>query len=295
MESTDHLDRLFAEAIGAIDRGDVASLRRILTEHPEIVAERLESPGAWLRDQVGGALDGFFARPYLLWFVAEDPVRNRRLPPNIVEIAQVIVEAARQHAPASDQFQLQLDETLQLVAWSGVAADCGVQLPLLDFLVSAGAVPAKTANSALVNGHVAAARRLIELGGELTLASALCLDRWDEIPHLFAGANDAQKQMALVLAALNGKAKSVRWMLAAGVPVNTPSADLYAHGTPLHHAVCSGSLETVQAMVEGGADVRIADTAWNGTPLGWAEHYVGEATTPEGRGRYAAIVGYLRR
>ena len=181
------------------------------------------------------------------------------------------------------------------MAWSGVAAECGVQLPLLDCLVSAGAAPAQIADSALVNGHVHAARRLIELGGELTLASALCLnlDRWDEIERLFGSANDAQKQMALVLAALNGKAKSVRWMLAAGVPANTPSADLYAHGTPLHHAVCSGSLDTVQAMVEGGADIRIADTAWNGTPLGWAEHYVEEAT-PERRGRYAAIVEYLR-
>jgi len=100
--------------------------------------------------------------------------------------------------------------------------------------------------------------------------------------------------MALVLAALNGKAKSVRWMLAAGVPANKPSADLYAHGTPLHHAVCSGSLETVQAMVEGGADVNIADTAWNGTPLGWAMHYVEEATTDEGGGgtrRLSSICG----
>jgi peptide-methionine (S)-S-oxide reductase len=46
------------------------------------VRDRLESPGAWLRDKVGGALDGFFRQPYLLWFVAEDPVRNGKLPGN---------------------------------------------------------------------------------------------------------------------------------------------------------------------------------------------------------------------
>ena len=231
------------------------------------------------------------AGPYLLSFIAEDPVRTGRLPSNIVEIAQLIVDAARQHAPAS--IQSQLDETLGLVAYSGIAADCGAQLPLIDLLVRAGAAPAENANSALVNGHVDAARRLIELGGHLTLAAALCLDRWNEIPGLFANANDGQKQMALVLAALNGKAKSVRWMLDAGVPANKPSAELYAHGTPLHHAVCSGSLDTVKALVEGGADVRIADTAWNATPLGWAEHYV-EDGKPDRRAGYAAMVEYLR-
>jgi hypothetical protein len=29
--------------------------------------------------------------------------------------------------------------------------------------------------------------------------------------------------------------------------------------------------------VEAGADLNAKDTAWNGTPLGWAEHYVREA------------------
>src|SRR6478672_11679694 len=77
------LDSLFHEAVLAIDAGDVAALERLLVLHPRLLCERLESPGAWLRDQVGGALEGFFSRPYLLWFVAEDPVRNGKLPANI--------------------------------------------------------------------------------------------------------------------------------------------------------------------------------------------------------------------
>jgi ankyrin repeat protein len=285
------MDQLFAEAVTAIDRGDVPALLRILNEHPELVSTRLESPGPWLRESVDGALDGFFARPYLLWFVAEDPVRNGTLPPNIVDITRVIIDAAQLHA--RDSLPSQLDDTLRLVCWSGVAAQCGVQIPLIDLLVNAGAAPAANANNALVNQHVAAAERLVQLGGRLTLGAALCLDRWDDIPRLFAEANDAQKQMSLVLAALNGKADAVRWMVNAGVPMNQPSADLYAHGTPLHHAVCSGSLETVQALIEAGADASIADTAWNGTPLGWAEHYVADSA-PDRRARYATIAEYLR-
>jgi len=284
------IDGLFARAVGAIDRGDLTEVELVLQTHPELVSLRLESPGPWLRDSVGGALDGFFGRPYLLWFVAEDPVRQNHLSPNVVEIARRIIETARVHARAS--FQAQLDDTLRLVAWSGVAARCGVQLPLIDVLVEAGALPAANANNALVNHHLAAAERLIEHGGRLTLAAALCLDRWDDVPRLFGEANSRQRQFALVLAALNGRAAAVGWMLAAGVPPNEASADLYSHGRPLHHAVCSGSLDTVRALVEGGADKTIADTAWNGTPLGWAEHYV-SSVEPERRGPYEAIARYL--
>ena len=285
------LDGLFSDAVAAIDGGDLARIQRLLARHPELATARLESPGPWLRDAVGNALDGFFARPYLLWFVAEDPVRAGRLPPNITEIARAIIDAARRHDARS--LPTQLDQALRLVSWSGIAAQAGMQIPLINALVQAGAAPADIADNALVNRHVAAAERLIELGGQLTLASAVCLERWDLIPSFFAEANDGLKQMSLVLAALNGKARGVRWLLEHGVPPNQPSADLYAHGRPLHHAVCSGSLDTVKALVESGADPTIADSAWNGTPLGWAEHYV-EESGPDRRGRYLDIAEYLR-
>jgi hypothetical protein len=83
-------------------------------------------------------------------------------------------------------------------------------------------------------------------------------------------------------------------MAGAGADVNRPSADLYAHGTPLHHAVCSGSLPTVRALVEAGADPAARDTAWNGTPLGWAEHYLAERKDDDSQRRYGAIADYLR-
>jgi Protein of unknown function (DUF3303) len=88
------LDSLFRDAVAAIDAGDVPTLERLLAEHPELLSDRLGAPGAWLRDKVGDALDGFFERPYLLWFVAEDPVRNRKLPANIAQVAQAMIRAA---------------------------------------------------------------------------------------------------------------------------------------------------------------------------------------------------------
>jgi len=291
MTDSDAVDKLFREAVSAIDAGEVETLQRLIAESPLLVSVRLESPGPWLRERVGPALDGFFGRPFLLWFVAEDPVRNGRLPANIAEIVRVITRAARQRGVPT--LQEQLDTTLRLVCWSGVAARSGVQLEMIDALIDAGAAPVNNANNALVNGHVAAAEHLISRGGQLTLAAALCLGRWDDAARLAAEANRDQRQFAFVVAALNGRSDAVAWMVSTGIPIDQPSADLYSHGAPLHHAVCSGSLETVKVLVEAGADVNQPDRAWNGTPLGWAEHYV-ENSAGEARERYASIVAYLR-
>jgi len=117
------LDVLFREAVSAIDSGDPETLERLLTVSPELVRDRLEEPGAWLRREVGDALEGYFARPYLLWFVAGNPVRRERLSPHIGAIAGVILRAAKQaHV---DSLQRQLDHTLDLVVTGSVPRESG--------------------------------------------------------------------------------------------------------------------------------------------------------------------------
>jgi len=289
----DHtLDASFHDAVAAIDAGDVGTLRNLIDGNPALVSERLESPGAWLREKIGGAVDGFFKRPYLLWFVAEDPVRNGTLPKNIADVARTIIDAARREGESS--LQEQLDYALTLVSWSWIARECGVQIDLIDALMDAGADPGGDPANALVNGNVAAAEHLVKRGAQLSLATAVCLGRWDDAERLLHSANEEQKRLAFVLSALNGNAEALRWMLAVGADVNAPSEHLYPHGTPLHHAVCSGSPAAVRALVEAGADLNAPDTAWKGTPLGWAEHYVEEAKTEEKRKQYLEIADYLR-
>lgn len=281
----------FHQAVTAIHTGDVERIQLLLAAHPRVVTDRLDGSPEWLRRHVGDAADGFFSRPYLLWFVAEDPVRTGHLPPNIGEIIRVIVDAARKTNVAT--LQEQLDSTLRLVCWSGVAADAGLQLEMIDALLDAGASPAKNPNNALVNGHIAAAEHLLSRGAVMTLGAALCLERWDEAERLNAPATSEIRQFSLVLASLNGKAAAVEWILARGASPNEPSADLYGHGTPLHHAVCSGSLDTVKVLVNAGANLQRRDSAWNATPLGWAEYYE-QNSDPKQRWRYSAIASYLR-
>src|SRR5262245_52749213 len=131
------LDALFREAVTAIDIGDVATLQRLLQQHPELVRERSTEPGDWVRRQIGPALDGFFKNPYLLWFVTEDAVRTVQSSANVAAITQTIIEAARRAAVVD--LQRQLDSTFHFAVCSPIGRDNGRQIELLDVLIDAGA------------------------------------------------------------------------------------------------------------------------------------------------------------
>ena len=293
IDGSDSLDPLFREAVTAIDAGDTAALERLISKHPRLLRDRLDNPGAWLRDLVGGALDGFFQQPYLLWFVAEDPVRNGTLPRNIAQVTHTIIQAAERVGVES--LPEQLDYALRLVSWSWIARDCGAQIELIDMLVDAGASPDGNPENALVNGNFAAAEHLVQRGATLTLATALLLGRWDDVTRLAGAASARDRQFGLVLAAHSGRPDALRRVIDLGIELNSPSPDLYSHATALHHAVGSGSLEAVKVLVEAGANLSTRDTAWNGTPLGWAEHYRSEHQRDKRGRQYAEIAAYLRR
>jgi len=282
MKNADGFESLFQQAVYAVDAGDENKLKELLDAHPELATGRLHSPGEWLTNAIGDALKGFFKDPYLLWFVSEDPVRHNSLPPNIANIASIVIQKAKAESAAN--LQEQLDYALRLVAWSGVAHKCGAQIDLLDILIDAGAAKDGVNDDALVNGNFAAAKHLIERGAKLSLSTALCLEKWNEADKLSLTATDDQIQFSFVLAALNGKAEAVARALAYGADINKPSNHLYSHGTPLHHAVWSGSVETVKVLVEAGADLNARDTAFDGTPLGWAEY-----------GKRLEVIKYLKR
>ena len=72
-------DPLFRAAVAAIDTGDVTALERFLAAQPQLLRDRLEGYG-----------EGYFQRPYLLWFVAENPIRNGTLPANIGDVTRTM-------------------------------------------------------------------------------------------------------------------------------------------------------------------------------------------------------------
>ena len=215
--------------------------------------------------------DGYFARPYLLWFVAENPVRNDRLPGNIAQLTRSIIEVARREA--ADSLRAQLDYAVGLVASGRVAREAGVQLELIDVLVDAGADPGGAMLAALAHRELDAANRLLERGAGLTLPAALCTRRHAEARSLIDGASPADLHVALSAAAFYGDADMVDALLGRVADPSAYSPDAFhPHATPLHHAVDSGSLDAVRLLVEAGARTDVADRIYRGTPLDWAIH-----------------------
>jgi hypothetical protein len=238
MGESQSLDDLFRVAASAIDAGNIAELDRLIAAHPTLVRDRLDAPGPWLRGKVGNALDNFFQRPYLLWFVAEDPVRNGVLPPDIALVTHAIINAARR--AGAEHLQEQLNYALQLVSWSWIARQCGVQIALIDLLIDAGASADGNPDNALVNSNFAAAAHLVcqrcapdAVNGPLSRALERC------------------------------------------EPACEDGHGLYSHASALHHGVSSGSLEAVRVLVDAGANLRARDTEYRGTPRDWAEHSAG--------------------
>ena len=251
------LDLRFQDAVDAIDSGDAARLKRLLAGDPGLV-----------RDRVDGG-EGYFYRPYLLWFVAENPVRNGRLPANIAEVTRVILLAAE----GVESRQEQIDYALALVCSGRVARECGVQRELIDVLGDAGADLNGALMPALAHREIAAAERLLERGAAPGLAAAVCLGRADDVARLALASSAAERQEAFAAAALYGDAGALAILIGLGVDVNAYNPPgLHAHGTALHHAVDSRSLDAVRVLVEAGADRRARDRIYDGTPLGWAEY-----------------------
>ncbi len=252
-------DPLFREAVAAIDGGDVSALERLLAAHPELVRDRMDYG------------EGYFREPYLLWFVAENPIRNGKLPENIAQVTRTILQAAERQGV--DSLRDQVDYTLGLVCSGRVPRECGVQRELIDLLVEAGANPKEAMAPALAHKEVAAVERLLDHGAILTLTAAVCTRRMDDIARLGAMAGDDERQVALTCAALYGDAEAVAMLIDLGVDVNGYSpAGYHSHATPLHHAVHSGSFDTVQALVEAGARLDAQDLSYQATPEGWAEY-----------------------
>jgi len=149
-------------------------------------------------------------------------------------------------------------------------------------LIDAGAVPG-TGTGALAAGNLAAAERLVERGGELTLAVAVCLGWTADAVRLASEASAGDRQIALAAAALNGNARALGMLIDLGVDLNAYSTGIHPHATALHHAASSGSLDAVRVLVAAGARLGTRDLVYQATPLGWAEYY-----------RHHDIAAYLR-
>jgi len=249
-------DVTFRRAVDLLDAGDAEGLREHLRRHPGVVRQRI-------------VLDGYpyFREPSLLEFTAENPVRHDRLPPNVVEIARIILDAGARDDHAS------IDTTLGLVSSGRVAREHRVQAPLIDLLCDHGADADGAMRPALAHGEWGAVDALLRRGARIDLATAAATGRLDAAREQLASADGAHRHLALALAAQHGHAELVALLLDAGEDpnrYNPPGA--HAHSTPIHQAALAGHLDVVRVLIERGARLDVRDTVHDGTPREWADH-----------------------
>ena len=247
-------DPVFRHAVDLIDAGDVEGLRTHLTKHPKLLRQRVVFEGG-----------NYFRNPTLLEFVAENPIRNGKLPKNIVEIAEVILDSGVDDSA--------LNETLMLVATGSVPRECGAQIPLIDLLCDRGADPNRAAEVAAVLFEMEAVKALLKRGARITLPLAAALGRTEEVHRLLAKAEPEERHLALALASQYGHADIVELLLDAGEDPNrfNPLGG-HSHSTPLHQAAGNGHLDVVKLLVARGARTDVKDILFGATPAGWANY-----------------------
>jgi len=247
-------DPELAAAVAAIHAGDLAGLKALLDAHPDLLKRRAKEPDCYPQD--------FFRDPKLFWFVANNPDLTSEIPANIAEIA---AEMIRRGIDKAD-----LDYTLELAMSGNPAPWRGQQAAMLQVLLEAGATP--TPRAVLVTLAYAQREpiRLMLRGGlALTAPIAAGLGQTEVLPELLAKASQADKQVALSLAVVNGEHEAARLCLAAGADPNA-RMDVHRHCAPAHSAVDNDDTAMLRLLVEYGARLDAVDGSWNATPEGWA-------------------------
>ena len=247
-------DPIFKSAVAAIHAGNLTELQTILRHRPNLVHDRAIEPDCYP--------PGYFSNPRLIWFVANNPTLTAKMPENIVQIAEAIIDVG----VASED----LNYTLELVMTGSAAKGQGLQLPLMKLLLDRGAEPGDLM-SVLGHCELEPVKFLIERGHPITAPVAAALGRVDDLQRLLATADSKTRQAAFGVAVINRQVAAARICLDAGADVNA-WLPVHSHSTAAHQAAVNDDVEMLRLVVESGARLDIRDTLWTATPLNWAIH-----------------------
>lgn len=278
----------FEAAVDAVVAGDVASLKRLLRQNPELIHTRSTRKH----------------RATLLHYVGANGVESwrQRTPPNAVEVAGILLEAGAEVDAIADMYGGATP--LGLVATSIHPLRAGVQNALVETLLNNGAAmdqPGSAGNGqgivngCLANGRPGAAVYLANRGAPLDLEGAAGVGRldvvrgyFDEECRLKDSASLAQLKSGFQWACEYGWTHVVIFLLENGIEVG----EMHRGQTGLHWAAYGGHEDIVRRLLERRAPVDLKDERWRSTPLGWALH--GWAHSPEENlARYHEVVALL--
>ncbi|HEV7485885.1 MAG TPA: ankyrin repeat domain-containing protein [Thermoanaerobaculia bacterium] len=242
----------FEQAADAIVYGDIATIRRLLDETPELIRQRSS------REH----------RSTLLHYVSANGIEDfrQRTPPNIVDITRLLLDTGADVNAESDAYRGH-SMTLGLTATSVHPEVAGVQIALMQLLLERGAVIERIAGEAvrdcLANGRPLAAHFLAAHGAYLDFENASGLGDLDRVKELIASTPNEAIARAFVWACGYGYDDVVRFLLDYGV---APTGVVGAGMTGLHLAAHEGHLEIVELLLAHGAPLE-AKNSYGGTVL----------------------------
>lgn len=253
-------DPSFRAAVKALQKGDVVELARRLDAEPHLLRERILGPEVYRR----ASRHQYFRDPKLFWFIANNPTLMKRMPANMVEVAETMIARGVDKAD--------LDYALELVMTSALAREQGLQMPLIDCLMRAGATPsAQAINMTLAHWELEPVQALLDAGLPMTASIAAAFGRTDRLSTLLREASGEEVQLALGLAVINRQLEAARMALDAGADPNA-YLPVHAHSLPMHQAAGDDNIEMMELLIARGAHHDIPDKLWGGIPLGWAIH-----------------------
>lgn len=238
---TNHLasdDPLARAAVATIQAGDVAALKQLLAEHPQLVTARL----------AGDPSRNACAQSRTLLHVATDWPGHF---PNGRETVEALIDAgADVNAPFAGP------HTETPLHWAASSDDVAVLNLLLDRGADIEATGGVIGNGtpiadATAFGQWKAARQLIERGAKTNLWQAAALGLMDRVESYFATDPPAQEAVtqAFWLACHGGQRPAAEFLLARGADINWIGYDRL---TPLDAARRSGANELVAWLFHRG-------------------------------------------
>ena len=161
------------------------------------------------------------------------------------------------------------------------------QREALNTLLEAGADPnpldeagLTPLDQAVLSGQLALAQMLVEHGAEVTLAAAVVLERGDDIERLLAkdpdGLRPGHRWGTLIIRASEcAGSRVIERLIQLGASVDAvddtkTAVDSTSRYTALHAAAWRGNTEAARVLLKHGANPRIREEKYCGTPAGWA-------------------------
>lgn len=268
------------ERRNVLEGGDLPGLTRLLAEHPSVATTRM---APWDDHPKGADVLGYLA---MVRF------HNRRLTasdtPDTAALASALIAAG---APVDGHPDATETPLITAASYGDahvarVLIEAGADVNAVSAPTSGGVPSGSVLQHAAVYGMTDVLDLLVAAGVRIAslemAAAAGDIDGWP-----LARFSRQSRLRALVFAADHERLPVLDTLVAFGTPVNEPDAEW--HRLPLHIAAGNGRATAVEWLLAHGADPDLADPNHHRTPLDWCAHGDPNGVRP-GHRRVAALL-----